>query len=275
MSYTITNNIMYVRDDTGELVPVSMIASGADQTIQAIKDTAATAESQIDTKVTDANAAIETKTNEQAARIPEVTALAEDVNGLKDEKLDKTPGTWPAWTADEQKAARERMGAAEAFKVGDGLQMTGDVLGVKPEGVYELIGTITVEEEVAIISADTTGYVKVKLWLEVPSDGNDNPGIFVVNSDAMVYCGTMKEKGRTHQFSIEYVNRNGMVFLGNYGGGGIGESALMYGNDLVPYPRAVRGNTVDAINSIKVRMLHDGLYPVGTKIKIWGVRADA
>lgn len=29
MSYTITNNIMYVRDDTGELVPVSMIASGA------------------------------------------------------------------------------------------------------------------------------------------------------------------------------------------------------------------------------------------------------
>ena len=29
MSYTIANNIMYVRDDTGEFVPVSMIASGA------------------------------------------------------------------------------------------------------------------------------------------------------------------------------------------------------------------------------------------------------
>lgn len=29
MSYTITNNIMYVRDSTGELVPVSMITSGS------------------------------------------------------------------------------------------------------------------------------------------------------------------------------------------------------------------------------------------------------
>lgn len=85
MSYTITNNIMYMRDDTGELVPVSMIASGAGQTIQAIKDTAAAAESQIDSKVTAANAAIEAKTDEQAARIPEVTTLAEDVNGLKDD----------------------------------------------------------------------------------------------------------------------------------------------------------------------------------------------
>lgn len=83
MSYTITNNVMYVRNDAGELVPVSMIASGADQTIQAIKDAAAAAEAQIDTKVSDANAAIETKTDEQVARIPEVTTLAEDVNGLK------------------------------------------------------------------------------------------------------------------------------------------------------------------------------------------------
>lgn len=90
MSYTITNNIMYVRNDTGELVPVSMIASGADQTIQAIKDTATAAESQIDTKVADANAAIEAKTDEQAARIPEVATLAEDVNGLKGDVVQLT-----------------------------------------------------------------------------------------------------------------------------------------------------------------------------------------
>ena len=111
MSYTITNNIMYVRNDTGELVPVSMIASGADQTIQAIKDTAATAESQIDTKVSDANTAIEAKTDEQVARIPEVTTLAEDVSGLRGEKLDKTPNTWPTWTADEKMQARANIGA--------------------------------------------------------------------------------------------------------------------------------------------------------------------
>ena len=63
MSYTITNNVMYIRNEAGELVPVSMIASGADQTIAAINTAAAKA-----------MAAIEAKTNEQLARIPEVTS---------------------------------------------------------------------------------------------------------------------------------------------------------------------------------------------------------
>lgn len=63
MSYTITNNVMYIRNEAGELVPVSMIASGADQTIAAINTVAA-----------NAMAAIEAKTNEQLARILEVTS---------------------------------------------------------------------------------------------------------------------------------------------------------------------------------------------------------
>lgn len=37
-------------------------------------------------------------------------------------------------------------------KVGEGLQMDGDVLGVKPEGAYELIETITVDEAVKTIA---------------------------------------------------------------------------------------------------------------------------
>ena len=48
MSYTITNNIMYVRDDTGELVPVSMIASDATKAISAINTTAENAKNEID-----------------------------------------------------------------------------------------------------------------------------------------------------------------------------------------------------------------------------------
>ena len=114
MSYTITNNVMYVRDDTGELVPVSMIASDAKEAITAINTTAENAKNEIDTKVSDANTAIEAKTDEQVARIPEVTTLAGDVNGLKDEKLDKTPGTWPEWTADEQAQARASIAALAA-----------------------------------------------------------------------------------------------------------------------------------------------------------------
>ena len=37
MSYTITNNIMYIRNEVGELVPVSMIASGAVKSVKNIK----------------------------------------------------------------------------------------------------------------------------------------------------------------------------------------------------------------------------------------------
>ena len=37
MSYTITNNIMYIRNEVGELVPVSMIASGAIKSVNNIK----------------------------------------------------------------------------------------------------------------------------------------------------------------------------------------------------------------------------------------------
>ena len=59
----ITNNVMYIRNEAGELVPISMIASGADQAIAAINTVAA-----------NAMAAIEAKTNEQLARIPEVTS---------------------------------------------------------------------------------------------------------------------------------------------------------------------------------------------------------
>ena len=43
-------------------------------------------------------------------------------------KLDNTPGTWPAWTADEQAAARERM-------------------GVENGGDFELLVDATLEEE--------------------------------------------------------------------------------------------------------------------------------
>ena len=72
MSYTITNNIMYVRNDTGEFVPVSMIASGADQTISKIQEVANNA------KVT-----VENKTNEQIQRIPEITALSVQIADIK------------------------------------------------------------------------------------------------------------------------------------------------------------------------------------------------
>lgn len=74
MSYTITNNVMYIRNEAGELVPVSMIASGADQTIEAIN-----------TAATNAMTAVEAKVDEQLARIPEVTSVASEVDQINDD----------------------------------------------------------------------------------------------------------------------------------------------------------------------------------------------
>lgn len=74
MSYTITNNVMYVRNEAGELVPVSMIASEADQTIAAIN-----------TAAINAMAAVEAKVDEQLARIPEVTSVVSEVDQINDD----------------------------------------------------------------------------------------------------------------------------------------------------------------------------------------------
>ena len=74
MSYTITNNVMYVRNEAGELVPVSMIASEADQTIAAIN-----------TAAINAMAAVEAKVDKQLARIPEVTSVASEVDQINDD----------------------------------------------------------------------------------------------------------------------------------------------------------------------------------------------
>lgn len=66
-----------------------------------------------------------------------VTLSASDVGALPEDTVIPAPYTLPAATAD----------TLGGVKVGEGLQMDGDVLGVKPEGNYELIETITLEED--------------------------------------------------------------------------------------------------------------------------------
>ena len=69
----------------------------------------------------------------QSGQAADAKATGEALAG----KLDNTPGTWPAWTADEQAAARERMGIYE----------------------YQLINDITVAEDITelMITRDQDG----------------------------------------------------------------------------------------------------------------------
>ena len=76
-------------------------------------------------------------------------------------------------------------------KIGEGLQMTGDVLGVVPEGVYELIETITLEENMQInltAEPDGTPYnfaaVRVKGMTECSIDAAAN--LYAVSRGAVV-----------------------------------------------------------------------------------------
>ena len=88
MSIKIRKNTLRLRDKvTGEMQPVAMFGSGADKTLEEIKQIAKQEKestvSAINTAAEAAKTGIEEKADEQVARIPEVTELATDVNHLK------------------------------------------------------------------------------------------------------------------------------------------------------------------------------------------------
>ena len=107
-------------------------------------------------------------------------------------KLDGTPGTWPEWTADEQAAARERMGIP---------------------GGYELIDTITIDEDSVLdftfpypcknvlitakigkIAAKTThGHFKINRNINYPAPFESIPDTFGTNR---VWCIEIMNDGQ-------------------------------------------------------------------------------
>lgn len=96
MSIKIRKNTLRLRDKvTGEMRPVAIFGSGADKSLEEIKQIAEQKKkstvSAINTAAEDAKTSIKEKTDEQVARIPEVTKLAENVTQLKDDLSDLAP----------------------------------------------------------------------------------------------------------------------------------------------------------------------------------------
>lgn len=83
MSINVSDNSLYVKNkDTGELIPISILSSGADKSLEKIKEYADNAKAQVSAAIDD----IETKKNEVLNGIPEdYTELSNNVNQLKTE----------------------------------------------------------------------------------------------------------------------------------------------------------------------------------------------
>ena len=80
-------------------------------------------------------------------------------------KLDNTPGTWPAWTADEQAAARERMGIPGDYVLIEEITLEEDVSYIsrskEPDGTPYSFSAFCIIAEINISDSDESLYMRV------------------------------------------------------------------------------------------------------------------
>lgn len=169
-------------------------------------------------------------------------------------------------------ASAETLGGV---KVGDGLQVDAEgKVSVKPDGDYEPIKTVTTKEgeDVATVAFDVSGYKKIKLIAKIPKATSAKAGVWIANGP-MGYSSEIKSASNDRQFSIEFILRDGAIFLGNYGGGLGEETSLMYDGAVVPYPAGMWGFPADSISRIEVKVLGGETFPANSEFSIEGVRA--
>jgi len=162
-------------------------------------------------------------------------------------------------------------------KVGNGLQMTGDVLGVKPEGVYELIETITLETESTIVRTaepDGTDYRFTKmLWLINLPGTKTTEGAFYIRGAGGDVGYAYISAGASQKFIAYEIG----VVNGYWRGCGTlwgAASSQITGNNILMKPEEfVKTKKVDRpyIRGFEIW----AKLPVGATVTIWGVRADA
>lgn len=159
-------------------------------------------------------------------------------------------------------------------KVGEGLQMDGDVLGVKPEQPMRLIGEIITEEEVAIIklTADASGKpisVKKAFVTLTPGAGivSNFTGLLTDGTSALLYISSNEIK-KTNASLVSCLSiENGRLFV---------DRTMTYTTDgqtcyegVIPYGRATGMVKQDAITSVGANALAGNVWPVGTKLAIY------
>ena len=195
-------------------------------------------------------------------------ASAEAVGKLYEDKADKSeipePYVLPTASAD----------TLGGVKIGDGLQMDGDVLGVKPSNKLVLIDTITITEETSYIyvskEPDGTPYAFTDLVVRIKAPAHPTAG----NWSLYPFEG---ENGEKHSITLSgFPSTKGTyygMFVCSVRNGFVEMTAWKDAYDTVF--RTVQTTKVTAVNDVfrRVNLRSSGGIPVGTVIEIEGVRA--
>ena len=184
------------------------------------------------------------------------------------EKLDNTPSTWPTWTADEQAAARKRMGIP---------------------GDYELIADVTTGEEAEqlYIDKDNDGtdlmLVKAIMFVELPKYEGSLSQLYI---QTCFY--SMNEAGVSKRFSsanplfsksyntyarTEIDLPSGLLSANQYAHRSGKDNSANFGSNF-GYDYDSSGKLI-YINKIGYERYNatTPIIPAGTRVKLYGVRA--
>ena len=208
--------------------------------------------------------AAQSLTDEQQAQARENIAAAdvarvEAVETALGGKLDNAPGTWPEWTADEQAAARDRIG-----------------LG----GDYEVLLDITVEEDCTLVNVTTDANgnpfrLKGALLLSYlpASDKSGNYGMVLYHNNSIIghaVTNVMSTSANTYAKHFAQLH-NGLWVIG---GTEYSTSLSIYTysrlNLIIPI---ITKNDAPYIDGIAIKQLNSGTIKAGATIKLMGARA--
>ena len=192
---------------------------------------------------------------EQTAREQADTSLQKEISG----KLPKSPANWEPWTAEEQAAARERIGIP---------------------GNWELIEEITITEEIKIFGRSTepngnpynfAAVVMRANFDNIPADTEYNSSVYgVIYNDYSLYDYFNSRKILRNQSLWSYVDCSGKCpnfnsFIANNSGA----SLVAKRNGFINTFANESGCRAEVIYNASM----SGLFAAGVKFTIWGVRA--
>ena len=208
----------------------------------------------------------------QAGKAADARSTGEAIDKLRNEKADKTeipePYMLPVATAD-------KLGGV---KVGEGLTMDGEALGVEPENEYELIETITIAEDgiVQVSRASEpngTPYNFKKVVVKnkiMPAGKADALNVWFNNDVQVCTISTGAHATSTIYSSARAWKENGVLMCQAANGsvaiyGVIATYGMSYGRSVVQTKKNIE----------KVRFIYatEMNIPVGSTFEIWGVRA--
>lgn len=143
---------------------------------------------------------------------------------------------------------------------------------------WELIETITIEESnIASIVRKKTAYSAVMVSMKTLPDGTRARGTFleaVTNkSQSLVGGASYIHASEVYSSLIKMIKNNGLWDITSSGQvWGWGGGSTVGANN----PSEIKTtNNDEYISSIRLYVTNDGCYPIGTIIKIYGVKADA